>query len=185
MRVRDRMPGIFNTSDPETEDAAQANGIDEDKWIEISWEEDSTSLAAQIKTQTLLIQAQTQSNLTAATAQTPSNVIPVPAQPRASLIPSAISVSSRAKTTAIANTSPPDASLGKNTSNSPVNARRITRSMTHQTPAERMRSQSRTRHQNYYIEVDHFVHDVTLVSDPNEPKTIQQALRSSEQKEWR
>ena len=56
------MPGMFNTPDPENEETEMDNGIDEDEWIEISWEDDSTSLT-QPKTQTLKIQAQAQNNL--------------------------------------------------------------------------------------------------------------------------
>ena len=42
LKVKDKMPGTFNTYDHEDEKAEFAHGIDEDEWIEISWEDDST-----------------------------------------------------------------------------------------------------------------------------------------------
>ena len=81
LKVKDKMPGTFNTLDPEAADEAELeNGIDEDDWIGISWEDDSTSLTLP-KTKTLMIQAQAQSNLK-----------PTPAKPRVSLIPPAPTV---------------------------------------------------------------------------------------------
>ena len=181
LRVRDRMPGTFNPLDPDVEETDSDNGIDEDQWIEISWEDDSTSIT-QPKTQIMKIQAQTQSNLK-----------PVPAKPRASLIPSATSVSSMRdsiQTSVVDNTSSLDKPLAQITSKDPVTARPITRSMIAQTPEQkrslRTRSQTQTKHLGYHIKVEtfHYVYDVTIISDPNEPKTIQQALKSSEHKEW-
>ena len=58
LRVRDRMSGTFNPLDPDVGKDESDNGIDEDEWIEISWEDDSTSLT-QPMTQTMKIQAQT------------------------------------------------------------------------------------------------------------------------------
>lgn len=56
LRVRDRMPGTFNSLNLDVDEEEPDCGIDEDQWIEISWEDDSTSLTQPI-TQTMKIQA--------------------------------------------------------------------------------------------------------------------------------
>jgi len=54
------------------------------------------------------------------------------------------------------------------------------------TLAQRTWSQTSPKTLNFHIEVaDQFVYDVNIISDPNEPKTIQQALRLPEHEQWR
>lgn len=140
-----------------------------------------TSLALP-KIQTLKIQTQTQNTCK-----------PTPAKPRDTLIPSAIPSTNRPSasdvTAPIDNTKAHDQPPARNTSGTPTPVTRpATRSMIALSPAgRRTQSQSCGKNSNYMVEVDEcqLVYDIAIVSDPNEPKNIQEALRSEEHEQWR
>ena len=83
----------------------------------------------------------------------------------------------------------PQKPLRPNAAEAPVMTRNMRKSMIVQPTAGRTRSQIKPPPivTNYSIEIEEKVqvYDVAIISDPNEPKTISEALRSDEKEEWK
>ena len=178
-QAKDKMPGVFETNGRWTDEREVESGIDEDNYIEISWEEESpTSNGTQ--TQTQIICALPKSSIIPA-ANRPS-MIPTPAKAVKFSVP--IMTQSKVE-------SPVQKPLRPNSKPTPtVMTRSMMQSMS---PSIRTRSQSQgtkstPTQQSHSLEMDteyEQVYDTTIVSDPNEPKSIWKALKSSEKEQWK